>query len=274
MRYAFRWDPKVEAIRLWEGDPCGYPADGARETSASLFEAIDRDRYAVYAPWLDGAVRFDRFSGKRVIEVGCGMGSDLARFARAGAVAIGLDLAPRHLRISRQRLEHEQVASRLVRADAETLPFADGSIDVVYSFGVLHHTPEIESAIDEIWRVLRPGGVAIIGLYHRNSVFYWFFTIFLRGIVRGVLFRDGYRRLLADIESHPHSDALPLVRVYGRPELERLLSRFDRVTVQTHHLAAEHFSRLLAPLVRCVSRTTLERYGRRWGWYVVAEAWK
>ena len=267
------WNPKAEAVRLWEADPCGLPAGEISENTPEFFAAVDGERYGRYAPWLPDAIGFSQFAGQRVLEVGCGMGSDLAQFWRGGAVALGIDLVPRHLNIAKRRVVYEGSPVRLARSDAEQLPFKDSSVDAVYSFGVLHHTPHIEVAIDEIWRVLKPGGLAIIGLYHRNSVFYWFFTIFLRGILKGVLFRRGYRRLLADIESHRHSDALPLVQVYSRDELRCLLRRFPSVDIQTHHLAANHFSHV-APLFRFLPRSSLERYGCRWGWYVIARARK
>jgi SAM-dependent methyltransferase len=98
-----------------------------------------------------------------------------------------------------ERLAHEGTASRLARADAEALPFRDGCLDGVYAFGVLHHTPRIETAIAEIWRGLKPGGVAVVGLYHRWSLFYWWWLLF-RGLLRGELFRDGYRVVMSQVE--------------------------------------------------------------------------
>jgi len=267
------WNPKEEAKRLWGADPCGGAIAVAPEGTAEFFSAVDRVRYQTYAPWLSGAVPFAGHDGKRVLEVGCGMGTDLARFARHGALTFGLDLTPRHLSIARARMDREQLPSRLVRGDAERLPVRDASVDTVYSFGVLHHTPGIDAALSEIHRVLRPGGTLVLGLYHRHSVFYWLNTIFVWGLLHGRLFRDGYRRLMADIERHDHSGALPLVNVYSRRQTRRLLRRFSSVEVTTHHLEASHFS-YLEPACRSLPRSVLESAGRRWGWYVLAHATK
>lgn len=268
-----RWDPKGEAIRLWEADPCGGAVGTSAEATPEFFAAVDKDRYEHYAPWMRDAMGFHQFSGMRVLEVGSGMGTDLAQLCRGGAVAVGIDLVPRHLRIAAARLFHEGFPIRLVRSDAEQLPFKDCSVDVVYSFGVLHHTPNIEAAIEEIRRVLKAEGLTIIGLYHRDSVFFWFYTILLRGVLRGVLFRKGYRRLVADIERHDHSDALPLVRVYSRRQVKRLLASFRSVSIETYHLQADHLY-FLPRGIRRVLGPLVERYGRRWGWYVIAKARK
>lgn len=268
-----RWQPKQEAVRLWGADPCGGTVAGAAEGSTEFFREVDRVRYDEYAPWMGSAIPFRESAGRRVLEIGCGMGTDLARFARNGATTFALDLTPRHLAITRARLAGEGFVPRLVRGDAEQLPLASDVVDLVYSFGVLHHTPGIDTAIAEIHRVLRPGGSLVLGLYHRHSVFYWFSTILLGGIVKGRLWRHGYRRLMADIERHDHTDALPLVNVYSRNGTRRLLRAFSKVEVSTHHLEASHFSRL-APLLRPVPRERLEALGRRWGWYVIARAIK
>jgi len=266
---ASKWNPKTEAIRLWDADPCGG-AVGANEGTPEFFRAVDRSRYDEYAPWLREAARFGRFPGAIVLEIGCGMGTDLAQFGRGGAVTMAVDLTPRHLAIAHKRLQCEGLIPRLARADAEQLPFRDAAVDVVYSFGVLHHTPGIEAAIREVHRVLKPGGTAIIALYHRNSAFYWISTLLIRGILQGQLFSRGYRRLIADVERHDHTDALPLVRVYSRRELKRLLSRFSSVETRVHHLGVSFGTRVF----RYLPPSFVRWCDRRFGWYVIAYATK
>jgi ubiquinone/menaquinone biosynthesis C-methylase UbiE len=267
------WDPKQEAMRLWGADPCGGDVGGSTEGSSQFFRDVDRDRYVSYAPWLPAAAGFDRFSGRRLLEIGCGMGTDLAGFARGGAEVHAVDLTPRHLAIARQRMINDGRRVKLVRSDGEQLPFPDRTFDVVYSFGVLHHTPGTQTAIDEIWRVLTPGGQAVVALYHRNSAFFWFYTILLRGILKGGLIRPGYRRLVADIEQHSHTDALPLVKVYSRRDMRRLFKRFQSVDTEVHHLEPSHFS-YLAPVIRRLPGAWLRRAAGSMGWYVFAKATK
>lgn len=266
------WDPKQEAMRLWGADPCGGDVGEAREGSAEFFREVDEDRYGSYAPWLPDAAGFDRFAGRRLLEIGCGMGTDLARFARGGADVHAIDLTPRHLAIARQRLLNDRRIVKVVRSDAETLPFADATFDVVYSFGVIHHTPGIRQAVAEIHRVIKPGGRAIVAVYHRNSLFY--LAWLARSVLNGTLFTKGYRRVLADVERHPHSDAEPLVAVHTRRSAHRLFSKFRRVTVTTHHAA---YAAPVSTLARAVGltierRKTVEKALSHFGWYLMIEA--
>lgn len=262
-------DYKAQAILLWETDPCGGDVDVA-EGTPEFYKAVDRSRYLEYAPWLKATMDFSNYGGKRVLEIGCGMGTDLAQFARAGAETIGLDLTPRHLEIAQRRFALEGFRLRFVRGDGEQLPLSDQSVDAVYSFGVLHHTPDIEAAVRELHRVLRAGGTATIGLYHRNSSFYWAYTLLTLGIVHRQLFTKGYRRLLADIERHEHSDALPLVRVYSRRQLRRLLSAFSSVEIVVRHFDPPFASRVF----RRLPRSLLRWCDHHVGWYIIAKARK
>ena len=176
--------------------------------------------------------------------------------------------------MTRRRFEIEGLVTRPVRGDAETLPFSDRSFDVVYSYGVLHHTPRTQEAIDEIRRVLRPGGLAIVGLYHKHSAFYWICTMLLRGVIRGGLWRKGYRRLLADIEHRSaDSDAVPLVKVLTRRECRRLFARFRETSIRADQIDYAHFWPSLAPTTGR-SRRLLEALAHRWGWYLTVFAWE
>jgi ubiquinone/menaquinone biosynthesis C-methylase UbiE len=266
------WNAKAEAVRLWNADPCGGAVGQLPEGSAAFYDAVAAERYGSYAPWLPAAVDVRPFSGQRVLEIGCGLGTDLMRFARAGATTFAVDLTPRHLRLTQQRLRAEGYAARLVRSDAEGLPLGDACLDAVYSFGVLHHTPRMDLAVAEIHRVLRPGGTAIVAVYHRRSLFYaaWM----ARALGTGDLFRRGYRRVMADVEQHPHSDAAPLVDVLTRGECRRMFAPFARVEISAHHFAYS------APVTHMVSAlrlgaaasARLERLFGRFGWYLLIRA--
>ena len=128
---------------------------------------------------------FGKFRGARLLEIGCGMGTDLLQFARGGARCTGVDLTPRSVEITRHRFRLYGMDGAFMIADGERLPFASESFDVVYSNGVLHHTPDTAGAFREVHRVLRPGGVARVMLYHRNSLNYWFEIVLRRGLLGG-----------------------------------------------------------------------------------------
>jgi len=120
-------------------------------------------------PYLRPFAGFDA-NGRRVLEVGVGMGADHAEWARSGAKLAGVDFSPRAVEWTAQRLAAEALPHGLAVADAERLPFPDDSFDLVYSWGVLHHTPDTAAAFREVHRVLRPGGELRAMIYHRPSV--------------------------------------------------------------------------------------------------------
>src|SRR5438105_3376862 len=136
-------DDKQRAREQWGEDPAGavYGRElefGTRE----FFDEVERHRYQEYAPWMREVMGFDKFAGARLVEVGCGMGTDLLQFARSGAHVTGVDITPRSVDISRQHFRVFGMRGDFALTDAEHLPFSDNSFDVYYSNGVLHHTPE------------------------------------------------------------------------------------------------------------------------------------
>ena len=268
-------DDKLETQKQWNADPCGAVTAGALEPgTAAFFAKVESERYGIYAPWMPDVLGFSSFPGQRVLEIGPGLGTDHARFARSGARMFAVDLTSRHLELTRQRFRLEGLVTRLAHGDAEDLPFRDGAFDGVYAFGVVHHTPDMTRAIAEINRILRPGGRAVVGLYHRNSAFFWVHTILLRGLVLGGLHRKGYRRLLSEIEYRSAaSDAVPLVRVLSRRRCRRLFAAFSSVGIRTVHIDVSH----ILPVVPATSwrwRRLLERVAGRWGWYLIVSARK
>jgi ubiquinone/menaquinone biosynthesis C-methylase UbiE len=266
-------DDKREAIEQWTHDPCGLSgARGLEVGTRAFFERVDKNRYEEYAPWMRSTMEFDGFAGRRLLEVGFGMGTDLFQFASAGAIVSGVDLSPEHLRIARQRFALYGIPADLRLADAEQLPFPDGAFDVVYTFGVIHHTPDTQKAMDEIHRVLKPGGVAIIGVYHRNSVFFFVSVLLESYLLRLRFLRESFRRTLSRIEVRQHSDACPLVKVYTRRSLRRMLGRFAEARITCVQLSHSDFGlfRRLVPARLVASHAGESRFG----WHLIAKCVK
>ena len=268
-------DDKLETQKQWNADPCGaVTAEDLEPGSAAFYARVESERYDVYAPWMREILGFADHGGRRILEIGPGLGTDHAQFARAGGQMFALDLTAAHLEHTRRRFAVEGLVTRITRGDAEALPFGDRSFDVVYSFGVIHHTPRMQAAIDEVRRVLRPGGLAVVGLYHKHSAFYWIHTMLLRGLMLGGLLRRGYRRLLSEIEYRsPGSDAVPLVQVVTRGQCRELFDRFSEVRIDTRHI---DFSHALPPIPTssASTRRVLERIAGRFGWYLIVFARK
>src|SRR5688572_26194570 len=131
-----------EVRDFWERQPCGTDprlVGALQPLTREWFEAVERYRYDV-EPMIHAVAQFTRHHGKRVLEVGVGAGTDHLQWARAGALLTGVDLTDAAIETTRARLAAYGFSSDLRRVDAETLPFPDDSYDVVYSWGVIHHS--------------------------------------------------------------------------------------------------------------------------------------
>lgn len=263
-------DPdKLEAIKQWEHDPCGFCAAKEEELyTKTFYEHIDQNRYKEYAPWFKDAIGFEQYKNKKILEVGFGMGTDLFQFALGGNEIHGIDLVPAHLKIASKRFELYNIPAILQIGDAEAIPYSDNTFDVVYSFGVIHHTPNTQKAINEIYRVLKNGGEAIIGVYHKNSIFNW--CAVLPRVVSAWLRGKSTRRILASIEYQENSDACPLVKMYNKKELKSMSRIFSSVDLTIDHLERPHFMRL-SPFV---NRWIIEKMRHHFGWYLIAKCRK
>src|SRR5205807_1035574 len=161
-----------ERVRaFWQAHPCGTKFSDAEVGTREFFDRVEAHRYA--KEWhIPDAADFAAAKGLRVLEIGCGLGTDGVQFAQAGADYTGVDLTEAAIDLARKNFEQRFLPGEFKVVDAESLDFADESFDLVYSHGVLHHTPDIARAVSEIHRVLKPEGRAIVMLYHRDSYNY------------------------------------------------------------------------------------------------------
>lgn len=203
---------------------------------------------------------FEKHATQRMLEVGCGPGTDFMQFVARGTDAIGADLSWKSLQICKQRLLAKNLTASLIRCDAQHLPFMERSFDFAYSFGVLHHIPNTEEAIREIHRVLKDGGCFKGMLYNRHSVVA--IHIWLRrGILRGHLRRPA--TILANSQESPGTKA------YTFKEIAQLLTVFRNVVIKPTFTAydATKFFRYRLP-------SKLIRFMDRFGWFVLVSGAK
>ena len=242
------------ARSYWETRSCGSRHSTALPGTRAFFEEADEFRYSVEP--VDSFAEFGVWLDKRVLEVGSGMGGDLSRFLRAGARAIGIDLSPAAVGATLDRLKLDRLPRSLARADALRLPFKDRSFDLVWSWGVLHHTGDIERAISEVHRVLDSGGEARLMLYHRPS---W---VALAAWGRWALLRakpfQGLRRVVADHVESPGTLALTSAEVH------RLLRNFQEVRIE---IVGSYWDRKFVPMIGRLG-------GSRLGWFALIRARK
>lgn len=161
---------KQKVYDFWEAAACGEAMYAKGDNLAEQLDAQQQARFELEAH-LRAFARFPDGRGKDVLEIGVGMGADHLEWARQGPRSLaGIDLTPRAVSLTQQRLALHGLSSDVRVGDAESLPFHDGSFDIVYSYGVLHHTPNTARAVEEVYRVLRPGGSARVMIYHRYSM--------------------------------------------------------------------------------------------------------
>src|SRR5207245_8569452 len=229
---------KERARQQWTEDPCGAVYGREHEFGTrDFFDAIERHRYCEYGPWMPEVMGFDQVAGARLLEIGCGMGTDLLQFARGGAIVTGVDLTPRSVEITRRHLAVYGERGDFAITDGENLPFANESFDMVYSNGVLHHTPDTAGPVCEIHRVLRAGGQTRVMLYHRRSVNYWIQIILRQGLLHGELLHGATpAEIMSRHVEFNESCGRPLVKVYSRREARNLFSMFREVKVQVEQL--------------------------------------
>ena len=177
--------------------------------SRGFFEDLDQYHFEKLHHLLR-LVEFDGYRGRSVLEVGCGAGVDLARFAKGGAVVTGVDLAPSAVELARANFAQQSLVGRFEVADGEHLPFPDDSFDAVYAHGVVQYTANPQRLVDECRRVLKPGGTAIFQVYNRIS---WLNAL-------SKLMKVGLE----------HDDA-PVLLKFSIAEFRRLLSNFDSTTI-------------------------------------------
>ena len=240
---------KEQVRRHWEAEPCGTSTASAPPGTPEFFAQIERERYRL-EPYIFEFASFERWRDKEVLEIGVGLGTDFARFAAAGARVTGIDLTEAAVEAVRRRLALEGLDGDVRVADAEALPFPDACFDLVYAYGVLHHTPDTRRAVEEVRRVLRQGGEARVMLYSRRS---WVaLGAWVRwGLARGRPWHSLSRVLAEHLES-------PGTKAYTQAELNGLFAGFSDV----------RYVRNVTPYDRRVAGPLANLTGPRLGWFV------
>jgi len=248
---------------FWNSNPCGSLHGKDRY--------IDQPRIPLYAD-------FRAYKGKKVLEIGCGVGVDGLQFAKAGAFYTGIDLTDAGIKITQERFNLSGQTGTLIKANAEELPFSDESFDHVYSFGVIHHSPDTEKIVDEIYRVLKPGATATIMVYNKTSFYYLIEVKIIRKLFFAVCDKENlckklfmlfgrqkaqrfeaFRGKLAKMKAvnkRPANDEwvsmntddvfCPIARVYSKRDAKKLFSKFKKFRTSVWFIDKGHWFLWLA----------------------------
>jgi SAM-dependent methyltransferase len=260
-------DLKTEVQKFWNAEPCGSRYLGAHED----FEAQARARYEL-EPYIRDFAGFAGAAGKRVLEIGVGMGADYLEWLRSGAMTTGVDLSSASLERAQQRCEIAGYPPDLRECDAERLPFPDDTFDIVYSYGVMHHSPDTMQCVNEARRVLKPGGALRIMIYHHPSLtglMLWLRYGWLRG---KSLRRSVYDHLESPgTNSYTEDEARALLAGFEQIEFRQEFSPGDLLLNQPSARFEGAFYRLIWKMY---PRSLVRALGGKWGLFLLISARK
>jgi ubiquinone/menaquinone biosynthesis C-methylase UbiE len=244
----------VDTVRdFWQAHVNNEYYTDAERASDSYFDEIEQRRYDTHyhLPELFASLHGE---GQTLLEVGSGIGVDSIQLAKRGYKVTAVDLTENALVVARKFAAHRGVDIDFRLGNAEGLDFPDASFDAVYSFGVLHHTPDIERSVAEVHRVLRPGGTAYVMLYHRDS-----------------LVNLAHRVLRLPYESPvDRNDHCPVVYTFSRGGVRKLFGAFSSVEVHADYPFTYGFGPLTTKLPLAIRRPL----GHAIGWHLMITAKK
>ena len=260
---------KNEIKYQWNENPCGHNhADNnyAPET-LEWFKGIENHRYKEYAPWKHKVYKFDSYSNKKILEIGGGLGTDLSQFAKNGAEVTDLDFSKEHLRLAKKNFEVRGLKGNFILGDAENFKFEENTFDLVYSNGVIHHTPNPTKVIENIYYYLKKGGEAKCMFYAESSI-----NFYLNLFYRCKFLKDSFNTLpvpyvLSTDAELSENDAAPIVEVYSKERLKELFKKFKIIKITQHQLIKNEIPSFL----RFIPTKLIEKF---FGWNYVIHAIK
>ena len=256
---------KSEVQEFWNKASCGEELYFKGESEKLAYINQSKKRYEL-EPYIPGFADFTSAADKKVLEIGVGLGADHQCFAENGADLFGIDLTPRAIENTQKRFDIFNLLSTLATGDAENLSFGNEVFDIVYSWGVIHHSPNTIKAIAEIHRVLKNGGKAKIMIYHKAS--FVGYMLWLRyGLLRLMPFTSLYSIYSQHLESpgtkaYSIKEGYELFKQFNDVKIRTILSHGDLLTSeagQRHKGGLLSFARLIWP--RFIIRNLFPKHG-------------
>jgi 2-polyprenyl-3-methyl-5-hydroxy-6-metoxy-1,4-benzoquinol methylase len=261
---------------VWGTKPAGHThAPTETPGTKEYFEQVLLGRFTKEHDWLPAFVDYPAFKYKKVLEVGCGAGYDAYMFCKNGAEYTGIDLTPENIHLTQKHLGYYGLSGTILQMDATAITLTE-KFDLIYSFGVLHHVPNIHAALENIHTVMADDGQFYLIIYNKNSVFYrlglWFTWIAKREFLK-----ETFKERLSRIE-YTTSNERPHVDVYTMAEAKKLLQKNGFLVIESaiHQLTAADFPHVfrLGHLWNKIPNSWLTLLGEYFGWYICIKAKK
>ena len=247
----------IDAVRdYWNARPCNIRHSTSPVGTKEYFDEVEARKYLV-EPHIPGFAEFENWRGKRVLEVGCGLGTDAVNFARAGAHYTGLDLSQESLNLAKKRFAVFGLKGDFLLGDAEVFPedLRGRTFDLVYSFGVLHHTPEPARAVANVRRAMGPDSEFRLMMYAKNS---W----------KNIMIEHGFDQPEAQ-------SGCPVAYTYTHDELRELLHDFEVLEIRQEHIFPYVIEKYIRyeyewqPWFKAMPREMFSALERSLGWHTL-----
>lgn len=262
---------------VWGASPAGWTfGQGYQKGTKEFFEAVLHKRFTWECDWLDDIVDFKRFNNKKVLEVGCGAGYDAYQFCKHGALYTGIDITPDNPIIAKKHLSYYGYEADIQEMDVESLSLIK-QFDYVYSFGVLHHTPDMQKALQNMYNSLKIGGEIQIIVYHKYSIFYLLNVVIFTWIIKLKFLKMSLKTVRSHIEYSTNQER-PLVNVYSKRQLKTMLQKAGFVIIKTEvrKLVTEDLPGIpfIMKLYKFIPSIVLQKLSHYFGWYLSVRALK
>lgn len=222
----------VEIKEYWEKNTPQHWYSEKKIGTREYYDEIQEYRYNVAYPYIPKLVEFQKVKNQKVLEIGCGQGTDLLQFAKYGAEVYGVDLTEAAIHKTRDIFKLYGLGVKLNTINAENMSlFDDNYFDVVYSFGVIHHTPNTEEIIEEIHRIIKPGGQTYIMIYAKGLNY--LIKLFLYHIIYGGFFKQDLQTTIN--KNTEYSRNCPLTKMYSKKAARILFKKFRNISVIKLH---------------------------------------
>ncbi|MDP3710315.1 MAG: class I SAM-dependent methyltransferase [bacterium] len=226
----------------WDDNPFVYSFEKKEVApNVDFFREVDR-KFIKWTPWgqrdmrpLSGMIDYNKLRDKKVLDIAVGTGWSTEQFARHGATTTAIDISPKAIDLTKKRFKTFDLPEpEALVADAQNMPFADGTFDFVLAWGCLMHMPDTEKAIREIHRVLKPGGRMAAMMYNKNSLHWWYYIWLSKGILRGKLLSMSAQQLANRYTDGVYQGGNQLTKFYSRKDIKKMFSMFNSCKVRVY----------------------------------------